>query len=255
MFCRWTLAPTHAARCQRLVVARRAASRSVRRMIGGKVGLLLSGFGVINEETPAHVVLDKNALFEVRQYPPLVCATVSSADNNNRAFGILARYIGVFGTPANTGSAPLAMTAPVMSSKPVPLAMTAPVVTSSGSSAACAAGGALSFVLPSSIASVEAAPVPTDPRVVLEATPPRTLAARTFSGTATDAVTAQMEAALRADVAADARYRVVPNGVAQLARYNPPFCLSFMKTNEVLVEVEAVDGGATGADAVSGAAP
>ena len=242
MFCRWTHAPTHAARCQRLAIARRAASRSVRRMIGGKVGLLLSGFGVINEETPAHVVLDKNALFEVRQYPSLVCATVAAAHNGgDRAFGILARYIGVFGTPANTGSAPLAMTVPVMSSKPEPLAMTAPVVTSSGSSAACATRGALSFVLPSSIASVEAAPVPTDPRVVLEATPPRTLAARTFSGTATDAVTAQIEAALRADVAADARYRVVPNGVAQLARYNSPYCLSFMKTNEVLVEVEAVD--------------
>ena len=207
-------------------------------------------FGVINEETPAHVVLEKNALFEVRQYPALVCATVSSTDNNDRAFGILARYIGVFGTPANTGSAPLAMTAPVMSSKPVPLAMTAPVVTSS---AACAAGGTLSFVLPSSIASVEAAPVPTDARVVIEATPPRTLAVRAFSGTATDAVTEKMEAALRADVATDARYRVVPSGVAQLARYNPPFCLPFMKTNEVLVEVEAVDGAAD-ADAVAEAA-
>ena len=191
-----------------------------------------------------HALLEKNALFEVRQYPALVCATVSSTDNNDRAFGILARYIGVFGTPANTGSAPLAMTAPVMSSKPVPLAMTAPVVTSSGSSAACVSGGTLSFVLPSSIASVEAAPVPTDARVVLEATPPRTLAVRAFSGTATDAVTEKMEAALRADVATDARYRVVPSGVAQLARYNSPYCLPFMKTNEVLVEVEAVDGAA-----------
>ena len=199
-------------------------------------------FGVINEETPAHVVLEKNALFEVRQYPALVCATVAAAHNgSDRAFGIIARYIGVFGAPANTGSAPLAMTVPIMSSKPVPLAMTAPVVTST---AACAAGGTLSFVLPSSIASVEAAPVPTDARVVIEATPPRTLAVRAFSGTATDAVTEKMEAALRADVATDARYRVVPSGVAQLARYNSPYCLPFMKTNEVLVEVEAVDGAA-----------
>ena len=111
-------------------------------MIGGKLGLVLSGFGVINEERPVHALLEKNALFEVRQYPALVCATVAAAHNgSDRAFGIIARYIGVFGAPANTGSAPLAMTVPIMSSKPVPLAMTAPVVTSSGSSAACAHPG------------------------------------------------------------------------------------------------------------------
>ena len=223
------------------------------------MGMIL---GRINEETPAHTVLSSHGTWEVRQYPSMVCATVASGPDGDRAFGVLARYIGVFGTPQNAAASPLAMTAPVLSSRPLPqaISMTAPVLSSRGGTAitqrdgtSVAADGdamAMSFVLPSSIGSVAEAPVPTNPRVVLEEIPPRVFAVKTFSGNVDDATAQREEATLRAAVVAEAddatvsggsanhAWSLVPGGGAMLARYNPPFTLWFLKTNEVMVEVE-----------------
>jgi hypothetical protein len=60
----------------------------------------------------------------------IVAETKMSTDGDNDGFRKLAKYIGVFGTPQNQGSQPIAMTAPVMT-KPQPqaIAMTAPVMT------------------------------------------------------------------------------------------------------------------------------
>lgn len=71
--------------------------------------------GKVDVETPAHVVVHKTEKYEVWRYPAQVAATVHAADlprsddgtlladneMTNKAFPILARYIGVFRDPEN----------------------------------------------------------------------------------------------------------------------------------------------------------
>eukprot|EP01083_Nonionella_stella_P018304 51028_1 len=75
--------------------------------------------------------------YELRKYGERYTASVeyNKADDTGSPFRILARYIGVFGTPENEGSTSIAMTAPVVmedenknNNKPTAIAMTAPVV-------------------------------------------------------------------------------------------------------------------------------
>ena len=78
------------------------------------------GKGGITE--PAYKLLQSTP-FEIRHYSSYLVAEV--AIQGGGEFNILAKYIGVFGNPANEKSQKLAMTAPVL--KGVSMAMTAPV--------------------------------------------------------------------------------------------------------------------------------
>lgn len=92
--------------------------------------------GKISEEMPAFTVLHKAVSYEVRKYGPSVVAECSydwEASDGGSPFGVLARYIGVFGTAQNEqkgASVPIAMTAPVLVTPPASqkIAMTAPVL-------------------------------------------------------------------------------------------------------------------------------
>jgi len=89
--------------------------------------------GKINEEMPAFTVLHKAVSYEVRKYGPSVVAECSydwEASDGGSPFGVLARYIGVFGTAQNEqkgASVPILMTAPVLVTPPASqkIAMTA----------------------------------------------------------------------------------------------------------------------------------
>jgi hypothetical protein len=60
--------------------------------------------GKIDVETPAHKVLRKTSLYEIREYPPAVMAAVYSDEMDNMrddrfmnaGFRVLAGYIGVW---------------------------------------------------------------------------------------------------------------------------------------------------------------
>jgi hypothetical protein len=151
--------------------------------------------GRVAEETPAHVVLPGAAAtsYEVRRYAPSVVAETSYATetmgkNAGEAFGRLARYIGVFSDAQNRPGEKIAMTAPVLMGPQIggggggesePQGGSEGTV--DGATSPLLAGslladgrGKMAFLLPGMYQSVEAAPTPTNPAVLLRQLPQRT---------------------------------------------------------------------------------
>lgn len=205
------------------------------------------GTGKTTTETPNHVVLHRARGYEVWRYPSSVLAVVyakdlrrsngsgpSGSEFRSVAFGILARYIGVFGRPENTSRASsqpekVAMTAPVVSTRaPEKVDMTAPVVMRD---AADAMGESTAFLLPAKYRSTEEAPVPTNPAVKLQmAEGGRVEAVLALTGHYTmntaSACAADLSKMLKRD-------GVKPVGEWSLQAYNPPFTPPHLKRNEI----------------------
>jgi len=230
-------------------------------------------------EEPAFRLVHRSAHgYEVRVLPRCVAATVhekQGPNGNSNAFRMLAGYIGVTSAPKNSGSTAIAMTAPVVqtpeagaaSNSPVPIAMTAPVVQSpvstKGAGAAYAEGDvSMAFLLPAMYTRVDQCPVPTDARIKLEEVGERLVAVRSFSGWVTEQA---VEAELCALVAAACADGLVPaaweaacvtgsgGGAAaapappaadsvpwQVAQYNPPFTLPWLRRNEIWLRLDGM---------------
>jgi hypothetical protein len=92
----------------------------------------------------------------------------------------------------------------------------------------------MSFLLPSKY-TLETAPKPTDPRVRIEDVPPRTVAVSTFSGTGAPEYQ-QEHATTLLDALGEKNVKVI--GSWSCARYNPPFALPFLRTNEIHVPID-----------------
>ena len=195
-------------------------------------------FGKITVETPKHEVLHSCPDYEIRKYSPSVVAEVTYDPSQLRGdrdggFMILANYIGALGQPQNAKPEKIAMTAPVItksSSQSEKIAMTAPVITSGDNKATT-----MQFVLPAKYKSVEEAPKPLDERVVIKAERERKYGVVRFSGVATDKVVQEKVEKLRRSLERDG-HKVV--GDFLLARYNPPWTLPPLRTNEVMLPIE-----------------
>ena len=174
-------------------------------------------------------------------------------------FRILARYIGVFGNPENKDTNKIAMTAPVLSK------------TSSSKIA-----NDMRFVLPKKFKTKEDAPQPTDTRVELIDVPERMVAVKTFSGLISmdqsETMANEFKAALEAqgfickgkftNLVLEFEHKLQLTRINffsfslvlfvflfsfliffifvdwMLARYNPPFTLWFLRTNEIWMTVD-----------------
>jgi hypothetical protein len=174
-------------------------------------------------------------------------------------FTVLASYIGALGKPQNTKPEKIAMTAPVITTgggdgeggdsaekiamtapvittgtggEPEPVAMTAPVITDDQQAPGKVT---MQFLLPSKYTKVEEAPRPTDERVVIREVPERKFGVARFSGVATDKTVREKAEGLKAALEKDG-YAI--KGPFVLARYNPPFTLPPLRTNEVMFPVE-----------------
>jgi hypothetical protein len=124
--------------------------------------------------------------------------------------------------------------------------MTAPVINTSGGGGgeqASETPGTMSFVLPSKYKAVDQAPKPADPLVTLRQVPERDAAVLTFYGTASDSAVNKRAAELAAVLKKEGIPPLHPapseKGVPEyeVLRYNPPFTLPFLRTNEILIEV------------------
>lgn len=209
--------------------------------------------GRISVETPKYKVLSKSPDYEIREYQPSVVAEVTydpsqMSRGRDGGFMILANYIGAVGKPNNikpesqTEGEKIAMTAPVITHESSPqsqsIAMTAPVMTAEQTtddeSGHAKKLVTMQFVLPSNY-TMENVPRPTDSRVSVKEVPMRKYGVVTFSGIADEALVQTMVQKLRKSLE-DGGYQVTGDYV--LGRYNPPWTLPFLRTNEVMLPLE-----------------
>jgi hypothetical protein len=183
-------------------------------------------------EEPAFDTLKSAGDFEVRRYAPMIVAETLVEGElwgaSNDGFRVIAGYI--FGNNESVtkgGSEKIAMTAPVaMEPAAEKIAMTAPVTTE-------AAGGRyrMHFVMPSQY-TMATLPKPKDERVKLREVPSQRMAVVKFSGFSGEGKVKEKTGELLAWMKAEG---LEAAGAPQLARYDPPWVLPFMRRNEVLV--------------------
>lgn len=227
---------------------RRMTRRAAFVALVGACGLL-TGSPAMAIEEPAFERLQADGANELRRYAPMIVAetwvTGPLSEGSNAGFRAIAGYI--FGANrSRSGDAPerIAMTAPVTAEpRSERIAMTAPVTADIAPAGTAPPGGAapeaeaarwrIHFVMPAKY-TLATLPVPNDPRVALREVPAQQVAARTFSGFVTDARVAAETEALRAWMAGRGLQAA---GAAQLARYNPPWSVPFLRRNEILIPV------------------
>jgi hypothetical protein len=204
-------------------------------------------FGRTGVEEPAFRVVRHNARYEVRVFPAHIQAAVLQRlgpNGNSKAFPILAGYIGVTSAPKNDAVQSISMTAPVVQTpKAEQIAMTAPVVQSSLASTSGSYGRgdmSLAFILPAKYKTVEDCPVPNDPRITLKEVEEKNIAVSTFSGWVTDGEVQSRLEALLENTKKDGLMPVVEaeTPVWQVAQYNPPFTIPWLRRNEIWLVLE-----------------
>lgn len=204
-------------------------------------------------EEPAFQLIEKSEQVEIRQYRPLIVAEALVEGDMGSAtksgFRLIADYI--FGNnrsvraPKGDPAEKIAMTAPVTVepvASPEKIAMTAPVgITPQAADGVAPAAGMnatrwrVHFVMPAEY-TMASLPRPVNPAVSLREVPGKRYAVLVFSGLAgadkvqekTDELLAWLKARKLAAIA-----------TPQLARYNPPWTLPFLRRNEILVEIPA----------------
>lgn len=195
----------------------------------------------MTEQQPYDVVREYGS-FELRRYPSHLVAETTVEGGfeaaGSRAFRLLFAYI----SGANRSSQAVSMTAPVVQSAgSQKIAMTAPVVQEAASAAPvpeAAAGTAgthrVAFVLPSDF-TLDTAPQPTDPRVVLRKVLEEEAAVIRFSGRWSAArYSEHLDKLLEALPAVG----LVPKSGPRFARFDPPYRPWFLRRNEIIVPVD-----------------
>jgi hypothetical protein len=199
--------------------------------------LAWAGKRVLSERAagqPAFESLGEQEGVELRQYPPLAVAAThvegTFASSVEEGFHRLAGYI--FGDNLKKQSFDPAAPEVLQHRYWIPegerIEMTAPVFLQREGEA-----WRMTFVMPSGF-TLESLPVPADARIRLEAVAPKRMAALRFSGRATEEAVKARTAELLERLH---RQRLHPVGEPLLAQYNSPFVPSFLRKNEILIEV------------------
>lgn len=175
-------------------------------------------------ERPSFTVERRTADLEIRLYRPYLVAQ-TQVDGplkaaGNEGFRRLAGYI--FG--GNGTGQKIAMTAPVaMAPLPQEVHLTQ------------AAGGfRVQFMMPTQF-TLDTLPPPRDGRVTLSAVPARRMAALAYRGNWSETRYAAHLEKLRAALAAEG---LKAAGEPIWARYDPPFMPAFLRTNEIMIELQ-----------------
>lgn len=206
-------------------------------------GLLLISKGAMATETeePNYTLLTQTGDFELRRYEPqLVAQTMVSGDQkdaSNKGFKILADFIFGNNTASNGSSSKISMTAPVTmqpndkeGSESQEIAMTAPVSMQQADDK-----WRVQFTMPSKY-TMKTLPKPNNPEVEIVKVPTKNYGVIKFSGlTGSDKVdkkTKELQNWMQTQ-------NLTIIGDPQLARYNPPWTLPFMRRNEVMIAYES----------------
>ena len=210
--------------------------------------LLLSGAAMATEE-PKYTVLEQTEDFELRRYESqLVAQTWVSGDQDaaSRAgFKILADYIFGNNTAPSGESSKISMTSPVAmkfeakqsatkkngSNASQKISMTAPVSIKQEHQQQNDGKWRVQFTMPSQY-RMQTLPKPNNPDITIIEVPPQTYGVIKFSGLAGAEKVAGKTAELQSWMQMQ---KLTIIGSPELARYNPPWTLPFMRRNEVMI--------------------
>lgn len=194
---------------------------------------IFSGIAVATEE-PKFSLLEKDQSFELRLYEPKIIAEVEVDGDmsaaSRKGFRQIADFIFGNNTAQSGKSEKISMTAPV-AIKPASekIAMTAPVGVQQSEK-----GWRVSFVMPSQY-TLETLPKPNNPQISIKQLPAKKFALIRFSGLVDEEKMQAKSAELNQWIAMK---KLNPVGIPELARYNPPWTLPFLRRNELMIEVE-----------------
>lgn len=189
-------------------------------------------------EEPKYTVLKQTEDFELRRYEEqLVAQTWVTGDQNaaSRAgFKILADYIFGNNTAPSGESSKISMTTPVTmqpeakkaDKESQKIAMTAPVSMQKGDDK-----WRVQFTMPSQY-TMQTLPKPNNPDIEIVEVPAQTHGVIKFSGLASTDKVAAKTAELQSWMQGQ---KLTMRGAPELARYNPPWTLPFMRRNEVMI--------------------
>ena len=202
-------------------------------------------------EEPNYTVLSKTENFELRRYESqLVAQTWVSGDQDaaSRAgFKILADYIFGNNTAPSGESSKISMTAPVAmqfeakqsttkkndSNESQKIAMTAPVSIKQEQQQNDGKWR-VQFTMPSKY-TMQTLPKPNNPDITIIEVPPQTYGVIKFSGLAGSEKVAVKTVELQSWMQTQ---KLTLTGTPELARYNPPWTLPFMRRNEIMIAYE-----------------
>jgi hypothetical protein len=163
-------------------------------------------------------IVKKLGNVEIRRYPKIMIAKVSNLEADS--FGLLFRFI----SGNNMEKEKVKMTTPVVSQE---IKMTSPVLSDFSNQ------GYMAFVMPPDF-SMETTPLPLDSRVKIEEVPSRLVAVLRFSGSWSEAHFEEKTKELMQELT---NSKMVTVGPVFSMLYNPPFTPSFLRRNEVAIEV------------------
>ena len=216
-------------------------------------------FGKESVKEPPHEVLFRRTTgnddvavvatpYELRKYATRYAACVEYNGTTSNGFQLLAKYIGVFGTPQNEGKTNIAMTAPVVMEDssthegglPTPIAMTAPVVMENNSTSNMKK---MMFMLPEEYNDLSQIPTPTNPAVQILQLPSEIGAVHRYNGKYNSVINEEKAQLLGRQLHSDLG---LSDGVMdvneeyvsehyQFWGYNPPFTLPYFRRNEVWI--------------------
>ena len=208
--------------------------------------LSISGVAMATEE-PNYTLLSKTENFELRRYEnQLVAQTWVSGDQDaagRAGFKVLADYIFGNNTAPSGESSKISMTAPVAmkfeakqfrnkndDNEPQKIAMTAPVSIKQEQQQNNGKWR-VQFTMPSQY-TMQTLPKPNNPDITIIKVPAQTYGVIKFSGLAgsekVTAKTAELQYWMQ-------KQKLIVTGTPELARYNPPWTLPFMRRNEIMI--------------------
>ena len=179
---------------------------------------IFSGIAVATEE-PKFSLLEKDQSFELRLYEPKIIAEVEVDGDMSAASRKGFRQIADFIFGNNTAQ----------SGKSEKISMTAPVGVQQSEK-----NWRVSFVMPSQY-TLETLPKPNNPQISIKQLPAKKFALIRFSGLVDEEKMQAKSAELNQWITMK---KLNPVGIPELARYNPPWTLPFLRRNELMVEVE-----------------
>jgi effector-binding domain-containing protein len=168
-------------------------------------------------EKVKYTVIKKIENIEIREYPELILAFVENINDNG--FGLLFNYISGY----NKTNEKIKMTAPVINSEKIE--MTSPVISK---------GDYMAFIMPS-VYNEKNIPAPIDSNVKIKTIPKRKLAVIRFGGYSNIKKIKKYEERLFNVLKSN---NIKIKGDPLLMRYNSPFAPTFIRRNEIGVEID-----------------